>query len=117
MRAVAAPASAEKDYDVGALGPGPAEAKWQGTGSGVLATQDAMDEAGCTPGVHDCYDAVIEIKSPGKLVSGSSSSSRSSMASSSGRRREITCGCMLPAYFSPAPVRERPRRPTDREAV
>jgi hypothetical protein len=66
--AIAAPASAEKDYDAGALGPGDAQTEWEGTGSGMPGLQNVADEMGCQPAVHECYDAVIEIKAAGKLT-------------------------------------------------
>jgi hypothetical protein len=49
------------------LGGGTYSAKWEGTGSGSLATQDAMDAAGCQPGLHECYDTLIEVTEPGTL--------------------------------------------------
>jgi hypothetical protein len=66
--AMAAPASAEKDHVVGPMGPGDAEAKWEGTGSGMPGLQDLADQMGCQPVIHECYDALIEIKAPGKLT-------------------------------------------------
>ena len=43
-------------------------ASWEGTGSGLLATQDVMDRAGCTPGIHDCVDQLIKLDEPGFLT-------------------------------------------------
>ncbi len=42
--------------------------KWTGTGSGILATQDAMDAAGCTPGIHDCDDTLLKVETAGQLT-------------------------------------------------
>ena len=42
--------------------------KWEGTGSGILATQDAMDAAGCTPGIHDCDDTLLKVENAGQLT-------------------------------------------------
>jgi hypothetical protein len=60
--AAAAPANKVK------LGGGTYSAKWEATGSGALATQTTMDEAGCQPGIHDCYDTLIEVTEPGTLA-------------------------------------------------
>ena len=49
------------------------KASWDGTGSGILGTQDAMDRAGCTPGIHDCDDTLIKLDAPGFLTVHSSS--------------------------------------------
>src|SRR3954468_459817 len=43
-------------------------AKWDGTGSGILATQTTMDRAGCQPAVHDCDDTLIKLDVPGFLT-------------------------------------------------
>ena len=43
-------------------------AKWDGTGSGILATQTTMDRAGCQPVVHDCDDTLIKLDVPGFLT-------------------------------------------------
>jgi hypothetical protein len=56
------------------MGPGSGEAKWTATGSGVLALQDTMDEVGCQPGIHDCYDTLVELKAPGKFTAKSACS-------------------------------------------
>lgn len=66
--AAASPAWAEPDHNAGQLGGSVLTATWEGTGSGALATQDAMDAAGCQPGIHDCYDALIEVTEPGTLT-------------------------------------------------
>ena len=42
-------------------------AEWDSTGSGILATQDVMDAAGCQPGIHDCDDTLIHVTAPGTL--------------------------------------------------
>ena len=59
---------AEADHNAGQLGGSVLTATWEGTGSGSLATQDAMDAAGCTPGIHDCYDTLIEVTEAGTLT-------------------------------------------------
>ena len=67
----AAPAVASADPIT--LSPTKLTASWEGTGSGLLATQDAMDRAGCTPGVHECVDQLIKLDAPGTLTVHSSS--------------------------------------------
>ena len=59
---------AEADHNAGKLGGSVLTATWEGTGSGVLGTQDAMDAAGCQPGIHDCHDTLIEVTQPGTLT-------------------------------------------------
>jgi hypothetical protein len=51
-----------------AVGPGEQTVTWEGVGSGVLGSQDAMDAAGCQPFIHECYDALIEVKGVGRLT-------------------------------------------------
>lgn len=60
--AFAAPARTVK------IGSGTYKQTWTGTGSGALATQDAMDAAGCQPGIHDCDDTLIEVTEAGSLT-------------------------------------------------
>ena len=73
--ATAAPAMAENDYQAGVLGPADGKLEWEGTGSGFTAVQNVGDDpnVGCRPVVHECYDAVIEIKAAGKLTFSTSS--------------------------------------------
>ena len=67
--AVAAPsAMAEPDHKTAPLGGSTLTATWEGTGSGIFATQDVMDAAGCQPAVHDCFDALIEVTEAGSLT-------------------------------------------------
>jgi hypothetical protein len=47
------------------LGKNALTAKWDGTGSGILGTQTAMDRAGCQPAIHDCDDTLIKLDAPG----------------------------------------------------
>jgi hypothetical protein len=49
------------------MGSGTYKQAWEGTGSGALATQDAMDAAGCQPSLHDCDDTLIEVTEAGSL--------------------------------------------------
>ena len=65
---VAGSAVGEPSHTTKPFGNGYYTEKWEGTGSGSLATQDAMDEAGCQPGVHDCYDTLIQVLEPGTLT-------------------------------------------------
>jgi hypothetical protein len=65
--AVAAPAQADPEGTL-TLGDDVLTASWTGTGSGILATQDVMDRAGCQPGLHDCFDQVIKLTEPGFLT-------------------------------------------------
>ena len=50
------------------LGNGVYAEKWEGTGAGVLGTQDAADAAGCQPGVHECYDVLLNVTEAGTLT-------------------------------------------------
>jgi hypothetical protein len=60
--ALAAPARTVK------MGSGTYTQTWEGTGSGTLAAQDAMDAAGCQPTIHDCDDTLIEVTEEGTLT-------------------------------------------------
>jgi hypothetical protein len=59
---------AENDHNAGKLGGSTLTATWEGVGSGVLGAQDLADAVGCQPGIHECYDAVIEVTEAGTLT-------------------------------------------------
>ena len=67
LAAGASPAQAAPARKV-TLGKNVLTAAWDGTGSGILGTQDAMDRVGCQPGVHDCDDTLIKLDVPGLLT-------------------------------------------------
>jgi hypothetical protein len=60
--AVAKPANKVK------LGGGTYSAKWEGVGSGTLGDQQVMDQVGCQPTIHDCYETLIEVTEAGSLT-------------------------------------------------
>jgi hypothetical protein len=50
------------------LGNGVYTEKWEGTGSGTVGLQDTADAIDCQPGVHECYDVLLNVTEGGTLT-------------------------------------------------
>ena len=61
------------------LGNGVFTEKWEGSGSGTLLFQDAMDEAGCQPGIHECHDTLLNVLQAGTVTVKTSSTDPSAV--------------------------------------